>query len=123
MSLPGAEKLGRGGNPALIEKLELRRLLAGIVINKGGTYSGTWDSQDPSTPAVIINTTEKVIIENSKITSKSHLIATSALHSDVTVRNVTGIGLNPNVNGRSPGRFFTTHDFDNVVLENNTLTN
>src|SRR5215207_1418385 len=105
----------------VVEHLEPRRLLASIVITKGGTYTGTWDSNSPDIPAVEIATSEKVIIENSTITSRTHLIETTASHADVTVRNTKGTALNPHRRGDTPGRFFVTHDFDNVVLERNTL--
>src|SRR5688572_19798047 len=104
-----------------LERLEARRLLAAIVITRGGTYRGTWDSQDPNHPAVVISTSEKVIIEDSTITSKSDLIASGVTHTNITVRRTTGTALNPNIAGRAPGRFLTIEEFDNVVLEGNRL--
>ncbi len=48
-----------------------------IVITSGGTYSGSYLSLDPDTPAVLIKTQSPVIIENCYIKSKSHLITNS----------------------------------------------
>ena len=42
-----------------------------IVITSGGTYSGTWSSNDPKKPAVTIRTDELVILQNSVITSSN----------------------------------------------------
>src|SRR4051812_47406794 len=106
----------------LIESLEPRRLCAGtLVITVGGTYSGTWESDDPAVPAVAIRTSAPVVIENSTIRGKGDLIATQVMHSNVTIRNTIGIGLNPNVLGKPTGRFFAAEDFDNVDIEKNDL--
>ena len=53
----------------MFEPLETRRLLSGnpLVITQGGTYGGRWVSTDPKIPAVLIDTTEPVIIQNSAI--------------------------------------------------------
>jgi hypothetical protein len=92
-----------------------------IVIRHGGTYRGRWHSSDPGTPAVTIRTAEPVIIEHSKISGRSHLIATAVAHAKITVRHCVGRGENPGVRGRCPGRFLSAEYFDNVVLENNHL--
>src|SRR5690606_35478446 len=47
-----------------------------IRIREGGVYSGRWASDDPSVPAVLILTSEPVVIENSIVTGPGHLIAT-----------------------------------------------
>src|SRR5207237_9523949 len=47
--------------------------------------------------------------------------ATQVMHGNVTIRNTTGIGLNPNVLGKPTGRFFAAEDFDNVDIEKNDL--
>ena len=47
----------------LLEQLEQRTLMAApLVITKGGTYTGTWESTNRSTPAVTVNTSEPVTI-------------------------------------------------------------
>src|SRR5439155_16651551 len=63
------------------------------------------------------------IFENSTISSKGDLIASGVDHTDITVRNTKGYGLNPNVYGRAPGRFLDVEVFDNADLENNYMEN
>jgi hypothetical protein len=90
-----------------------------LVITKGGTYSGNWQSLDPNTPAVLIQTREPVIIENSNIRSKGHLI--SGFYVNLTVRNTSGYGLNPNVNGAKAGRFVSAEDILSLTVVNNYM--
>ena len=90
------------------------------TITEGGTYSGEWQNLDPYVPAVLIDTDEPVVIENAVIRSRGHLIMATD-EADVTVRNSRGYGLNPGVEGKAPGRFFTSGRFARVVLENNYL--
>ena len=92
-----------------------------LIITKGGTYSGNWQSLDPNKPAVSVDTSQPVIIRNSIIRSASDLIATGVNHTNLTVINTAGYGLNPNIKGHSPGRFINDFNFDNIVIENNTL--
>jgi hypothetical protein len=106
----------------LLETLEPRRLCAGtLVITQGGTYRGSWESNDPKVPAVEIRTAQPVIIENSTVKSRGDLILATVRHTDVTIRNTLGTALNPNVLGRSPGRFFKAEAINNVLIENNQL--
>ncbi len=91
-----------------------------IKITKGGVYSGRWASDSPSVPAVRIETSEPVVIENSVITGPGHLISTDySRTSNLTVRNTYGYAKNPNVRGRAPGRFIHIESFSNLVVENN----
>jgi len=92
-----------------------------VVITSGGTYSGNWESLDPDVPAVTIRTTDPVVIENSNVRGRGDLIKTGVDHGDVTVRNTRGYGMNPDVYGEVPGRFFEGLRFDSVTLENNYL--
>lgn len=92
-----------------------------IRITHGGTYQGNWESDDPSTPAVIIATTDPVIITNSSIRSRGPLIQTWVSHTNLTVQSTDGTALNPNVAGQSPGRFLDDDHFDNIVVQNCTL--
>ncbi len=87
-----------------------------LVIKKGGTYSGNWESQDPRLPAVSVQTSEPVIIENSNIRGRGNLI--SGFGNRLTVRNVSGYGLNPNVTGWTAGYFLTAEEFINIRIEN-----
>src|SRR5688500_8264596 len=105
-----------------VEYCEQRKLLAGpLVITTGGTYSGTFESFDRNVPATTVQTAEPVIIENSILRGRGALIASSFAHSKITVRNTSGFGLNPNVLGKAPGRFFDVENFDSAHLENNYL--
>lgn len=107
-----------------LEHLELRRLFASpIVITEGGTYSGTWESDDPLVPAVWVQTDQPVVIENSILRGRGDLIFSQFHHANITVRNTSAYGLNPNVAGRAPGRFVNLDFADNVRLENNYLEN
>ena len=76
-----------------------------LTITQGGTYSGNWKSADPHTPAVTVATTAPVLIQNSYLTGPSDLIAAPYYGNNITVKNVIGIGLNPNVLGQANGLF------------------
>jgi hypothetical protein len=76
-----------------------------LTITQGGTYSGNWKSTDPHTPAVTVATTAPVLIENSYLTGPSDLIAAPYYGNNITVRNVIGLGVNPNVLGQANGLF------------------
>jgi hypothetical protein len=43
-----------------------------IVITRGGTYRGNWESTDPATYAVRVTTSEPVLIEKSRIRSSGN---------------------------------------------------
>ena len=92
-----------------------------IVITKGGTYSGNWQSLSVNTPAVTIATSDPVTILNSNIQSKGTLIESSTTHANITVKGTNGWALNPNVLGQSPGRFLDASNFSNIDVENNTM--
>ncbi|WP_226342515.1 hypothetical protein [Deinococcus sp. AJ005] len=95
-----------------------------IVIRKGGTYRGNWQSLDPKVPAVTVATSQKVIIEKSNIQSKGTLIYTAFTSANLTVRNTRGVALNPDrplKEYRYPGRFLSAEEFKNIVLENNEM--
>jgi Ricin-type beta-trefoil lectin domain-like/Bacterial Ig-like domain (group 2) len=78
---------------------------APIVITQGGTYSGNWKSSKPGVAAVTIATAAPVIIQNSYMMSPSDLINAPIFGSKLTVKNVVGIGVNPNVLGLGNGVF------------------
>jgi hypothetical protein len=113
-----------------IEPLEGRALLSSagvpqtgnpLVITSGGTFQGTWSSTDPNTPAITIDTTDPVIIENSTIQGAGDLIATAVSGADITVLNCSGSELNPMIAGRAPGRFLDADHPANVDIENNGI--
>ena len=92
-----------------------------LVITQGGTYTGNWQSTSANTPAITVKTSQPVTILNSNIQSRGDLIASGVSHINVTVKGTHGWGLNPNVAGRSPGRFLDVDNFDNLDIENNTM--
>ncbi|WP_420593591.1 hypothetical protein [Deinococcus sp.] len=95
-----------------------------LEINKGGTYSGNWQSLDPDKPAVNITTSEPVIIENANIQSKGPLIRSRYVNANLTVRNTRGLGLNPGrpeKEGKRPGYFLHLENFQSATVENNEM--
>ncbi len=88
-----------------------------LAITRGGTYSGAWASDDPAVAAVTVRTDEPVVVEHATVRGRGTLFAVVAEHADVTVRDTTGVGLNPGVAGRPTGRFLTAEAFDRVVVE------
>ncbi|CAM3472498.1 Glycosyl hydrolase [Deinococcus saxicola] len=89
-----------------------------ITITRSGTYSGTWESTT-TTPAVTIQTSEPVVIENATIRGRGHLI--SGWRYDLTVHNVRGETLLPDVSGRSKGRAIQGEEIYNLRVENCTF--
>jgi hypothetical protein len=94
-----------------------------LTITQGGTYSGNWKSTDPHTPAVTVATSAPVLIENSHVTGPADLISAPAYGNSLTVKNVIGIGLNPNVRGQANGLFVDAQhsillDVENCYFEN-----
>ncbi|MGE5611353.1 MAG: carbohydrate-binding protein [Bacillota bacterium] len=92
-----------------------------ITITAGGTYTGSWESLDPNVPAVQIETSEPVIIQNSSIRSRGDLIKATGDGADLTIRNTAGYALNPNVLNQSPGRFLRVDGFVRVMVENSYM--
>ncbi|WP_052351922.1 hypothetical protein [Deinococcus pimensis] len=91
-----------------------------LVVTKGGRYSGNWESLDPNVPAVLIRTTEPVVIQNANIRGRGRLIVGTS-GNRVTVRNSRAYGLNPNVAGRSQGEFVYLDSPANLVVGNNAV--
>ena len=89
-----------------------------LVITKGGTYSGNWQSLDNNVPAVKIQTSEPVVIQNSSLQGRGDLILAIDGNANLTVRNTKGYGLNPNVNGKAIGKFLWSYKATNIVVEN-----
>ncbi|WP_165821953.1 Ig-like domain-containing protein [Hymenobacter edaphi] len=91
-----------------------------INITQGGTYTGNYRSNDSSTPAVTINTSQPVILEGCIIASASDLIRAGG-GSNVTIRNTQGYGLTPTMDNVPRGRFIVISDGRNLVVENNYM--
>ena len=82
-----------------------------------------WKSTNPNTPAVTISTTAPVIIQNSYVTGPADLINDPDYGNNLTVKNVIGIGVNPNVSGQGYGVFVDAQnsvllDVENCYFEN-----
>ena len=95
-----------------------------IVITQGGTYSGTWRSDDPKVAAVTIRTNEPVVVRDSHISSRGDLMVVSGVKAgaNVTVENVTGTALDPGVSGQERGSFLKASNVASLVVKNNTMT-
>ncbi|PKV76156.1 hypothetical protein BD749_1106 [Pontibacter ramchanderi] len=91
-----------------------------IIIKKGGTYSGKWESTDSEVAAVEIRTSEPVVIENSSIRGAGYLIKSWGHAANITIRNTEGYGLAPTpwFLYEKPRRFLIVNDFRHVVVEN-----
>lgn len=93
-----------------------------FTITKGGTYSGNYQSLSASTPVITIATSEPVVIENAILRGKSHLIVVKdGVKANVTIRNVQGYGMNPDVDGKYPGRFLFANSFAKVDIQHNYM--
>jgi hypothetical protein len=92
-----------------------------LRITRGGTYSGNWESNDSNTPAISVETTEPVVIQNSNIRSRGILIRAHVRGTDVTVLNTNGYGLTPSQDNTRYGRFLDAGDFRNVRVEHCNL--
>ena len=95
---------------------------APIVITKGGTYSGNWESKDGTVAAVKVQTSEPVIIENCKIRAAGEGVSAYSTDANLTVRNCTGEALNPNVLGKQKQGFVAAGVFKTLTVENNEET-
>ncbi len=90
-----------------------------LVITKGGTYTGDWESFDPKVSAVTVKTSEPVVIENSNLRGVGHLI--TGFKNRLTVRGSHGHNLTPNVLGKASGNFIHLGEVINLDVENNTF--
>ncbi|WP_157578849.1 glycosyl hydrolase [Pontibacter roseus] len=91
-----------------------------IVITKGGTYTGNWESRNSEVPAVEIRTSQPVIITHSRIRGAGPLIRSTGLAADITVRHTSGYGITPTAwqDYEKPRRFLGVDVFRNIVVEN-----
>ncbi|MBX0332454.1 T9SS type A sorting domain-containing protein [Pontibacter sp. HSC-14F20] len=91
-----------------------------LVITKGGTYTGNWESKDSEVAAVDVRTSEPVTIVNSNIRGAGYLIKSWGYAANITVKNTKGYGLTPTPfrDYKKPRRFLTVNNFKNVIVEN-----
>ena len=86
-----------------------------LVITRGGTYSGSWESTDDR-PAVLFQTTEPVILESFRVrnlTGARIMRSDWPLAVDLTLRHGWGYG--------GAGRFLELEGHKRFVMENCTL--
>jgi hypothetical protein len=95
-----------------------------IKITGSGTYSGNWNGDDPTTPAVTVATDQPVTIQDSEITGRGTLIHISGVTTgaNVTIQNVTGTALDPGVSGQQRGSFVSASKISSLVVRNCTMT-
>jgi hypothetical protein len=95
-----------------------------ITITAGGAYSGSWISNDPNTPAITIATDAPVTIQDSTVSGNGTLIRVSGVSTgaNVTIDNVTGTGLDPQVAGVERGAFVFATKINFLVVRNCTMT-
>lgn len=94
---------------------------APLVISAGGIYKGNWESAVPNVPAITVNTTAAVVIEDCHLRGKSHMIRAQLSGTNITVRNCVAQGMNPNMLDGETGRFVSVYMPAKLVVENNTL--
>jgi hypothetical protein len=92
-----------------------------LIIVSGGTYSGTWISEDPTVPAVQIQTSDPVTLVNCTIRSKTDLIQALVPDSKLTITNCKGYGLDPLVAGQARGAFLRSWEIGSLVAEHNYI--
>jgi hypothetical protein len=118
------EVVSTGSDETIERELATLTYQPPITITKGGTYTGNWQSLDPNVAAITINTTEPVMIQNCNLRSRGHFIMSAPLdHTKLTVRGCRAVGLNPNVIGKSVGRFVQLVKPDYAIIENNYFKN
>ncbi|GHA80328.1 hypothetical protein GCM10007389_38150 [Pontibacter akesuensis] len=91
-----------------------------IVITKGGTYTGHWESRDSNVSAVEVQTSEPVLILNSSIRAAGRMIRSAGHGANITVRNTSGYGIAPTpyADYKKPRNFVAVDEFRNIVVEN-----
>jgi hypothetical protein len=98
---------------------------APLTITKGGTYSGRFMSTDRSIPAISVQTSEPVIIEDSEMTAPGNLIwancgCAEGVH--LTVRNTSGLATDPGVTGAFRGNFLTVVGARTLSVSHNRMS-
>jgi len=90
-----------------------------LVITRGGTYSGNWESKDPAVPAVEVRTSEPVVIQNSRIKGVGHYGLIEGWHVRLSVKNTTFTGLRPAGVGKSVPHALNLGEVYNLDLQRN----
>ncbi|GAA3995365.1 hypothetical protein GCM10022408_02260 [Hymenobacter fastidiosus] len=92
-----------------------------LIVRHGGTYTGTFISDDSDKPCVRIETTEPVTLINCVLRGPGNLIQATNGGARLTVVNCRGYGLTPTADQRYPGRFVQVNQAISVRLERNYL--
>ena len=92
-------------------------------LRRGALIPATGRAPTQGTPAVTVATSAPVLIQNSYISGPADLISDAVYGNNLTVKNVIGIGVNPNVAGRTSGIFVNAQhpallDVENCYFEN-----
>ncbi len=93
---------------------------AHLVITKGGTYSGRYQSAASGEACVRVATTEPVVLDGCTLTGPGNLIEAGE-GANLTVRNCRGQGLPPTADRQAPGRFLDAYKPRRLVVEHNFL--
>jgi predicted Rdx family selenoprotein len=109
-----------GGLPTL-SQAQTVSYAAPIVITKGGTYTGNYQSLSSGTPCVRIATSDPVILDGCTFSGSGNLVEAGE-GANLTVRNCTGKGLKPTVGNQAPGRFLDTYKAKSLTVEHNAFT-
>ena len=94
---------------------------APLVITKGGTYSGNYQSLDSNVPCIVVNTTAPVVLQGCYLSGAGHLIQ-SGTGANLTIRNCTGVALKPSVDNQSPGHFLDSYQSQSLTIEHNSFS-
>ena len=106
-----------GSNPLWAQDCTTGATFSGpIIITSGGTFTGNWQSADPSIPAVQIFTRQPVTIIDSRVRGPGDLILAGS-RSNVTVQESCFVGTNPNIAGKAKGSAIHFFEAVSVVVE------
>ena len=94
-----------------------------IVITRGGTYTGNWQSVNPAVPVVRIHTIEPVTIIYSQLRGPGDLIVAppGSPRSNVTVKESCFFGTYPMSPGTGKGHAIFLYEAVNVLIEHNNF--
>lgn len=92
-----------------------------LRITSGGTYEGAFGSDDAGVPAVVVATSEPVVITNSVLAGRGDLVVSEAAGVDLTISDSRAFGLNPNEDGVAVGRFVKVERPRRLVVEHNEM--
>jgi hypothetical protein len=110
-----------GQTEAVVPQTALSPWRPPITLDEGGLYVGSWQSLNADEPAITLATNRPIRIEQSRTRARGIHITNSVGDADLIVRDTLAVGLNPEVAGRSTGRFIYLLDPQRLVAEFNRL--